>query len=453
MVSSSDEPALYAIGQAFTSPLVSMSHVKGHLRLLHAFATLRSQIINLSERDIEDKFPWFTPHNKDKRWAWFVGLAVERFELWCRWASDRDINDINDLLQYYLPPLDVFMVWHAYMLNPGWYQEDVKRVSSLNFLQNLGLVVGTHLDTVVSCLVLDPSLSRTDGWTNATQLPFDPIKSAEVHATTIVKCPSCRIDFISPLMDSYETGYLQEKFSAKCMNSAMCPQITKSMLGTGKLAKDISANGTCEDMRDYQVYLAGTLYTSSDPYDYERARTIKEKILKSPMFYLPNGTQHRFTPLDNSPRQSTNQVLSLQKDWESVILNRVEFSKDAIQHEMSKIIPGGNGKLLLRIMSAYTDGKPWSLDLVGAVLRQGTFVEKMNDLGWTNASSLNETDATIRLQSAVTRYHAFLDLIYSSPKSFFVPTLDIDLVWHTHQLIPSKYEEDCLRFLNRFLDQ
>lgn len=30
---------------------------------------------------------------------------------------------------------------------------------------------------------------------------------------------------------------------------------------------------------------------------------------------------------------------------------------------------------------------------------------------------------------------SFLDLMSSSPASFFVPTLDIDLVWHTHQLM------------------
>ena len=41
----------------------------------------------------------------------------------------------------------------------------------------------------------------------------------------------------------------------------------------------------------------------------------------------------------------------------------------------------------------------------------------------------------------------------SSPVSFFVPTLDIDLVWHTHQLIPSKYQQDSESFVGRFIDQ
>jgi hypothetical protein len=40
-----------------------------------------------------------------------------------------------------------------------------------------------------------------------------------------------------------------------------------------------------------------------------------------------------------------------------------------------------------------------------------------------------------------------------SPLSFFVPTLDIDLVWHTHQLMPSKYQQDSESYVGRFIDQ
>ena len=48
---------------------------------------------------------------------------------------------------------------------------------------------------------------------------------------------------------------------------------------------------------------------------------------------------------------------------------------------------------------------------------------------------------------------SFLDLMSSSPASFFVPTLDIDLVWHTHQLFPQRYSSDCEQYVHRFIDQ
>lgn len=68
-----------------------------------------------------------------------------------------------------------------------------------------------------------------------------------------------------------------------------------------------------------------------------------------------------------------------------------------------------------RIISAYSQPGPASLDLVGAVLRQGSFVEKMNDMEWTSTN----------LAIAVARYHAFLDLMTTSVGPSLVPTLDI----------------------------
>ena len=48
---------------------------------------------------------------------------------------------------------------------------------------------------------------------------------------------------------------------------------------------------------------------------------------------------------------------------------------------------------------------------------------------------------------------SFLDLMASSPESFLVPTLDIDLAWHTHQMKCSKYMNDCLSLVKRFVNQ
>jgi hypothetical protein len=63
----------FGIGfQRISEPLVNISQVKGHLVLLNAFAELKKQVEGLQE---------LIPHMPDdleKRWAWFVALAVER---------------------------------------------------------------------------------------------------------------------------------------------------------------------------------------------------------------------------------------------------------------------------------------------------------------------------------------------------------------------------------------
>ncbi|CAA7259467.1 unnamed protein product [Cyclocybe aegerita] len=76
----------------------------------------------------------------------------------------------------------------------------------------------------------------------------------------------------------------------------------------------------------------------------------------------------------------------------------------------------------------------------------------MYDLGWTRPGFFDEAEDEMALHHATARYHAFLDLMASSPASFFVPTLDIDLVWHTHQLMPGKYQADCSTYVHQFID-
>lgn len=150
-------PTRFEIGGSLTDGLlVDIPQIKGHLALLDAFANLKKEV---EETDIP--IPDM-PFDKEKRWAWFVGLAVERcagdmrvvhnmipdvpcrFDKWCRKLYTRD----TDLpLKDTLPPVDVLMVsrdlhyqwhiaepistqvWHSYMLNPRYGSRALTRGS------------------------------------------------------------------------------------------------------------------------------------------------------------------------------------------------------------------------------------------------------------------------------------------------------------------------------------
>lgn len=60
------------------------------------------------------------------------------------------------------------------------------------------------------------------------------------------------------------------------------------------------------------------------------------------------------------------------------------------------------------------------------------------------------------LKAAVARYKGFLHLIRRnherSMKCFCVPTYDIDLIWHSHQLHPLSYCNDMAELLGRVLE-
>jgi hypothetical protein len=48
---------------------------------------------------------------------------------------------------------------------------------------------------------------------------------------------------------------------------------------------------------------------------------------------------------------------------------------------------------------------------------------------------------------------SFLGLMKESQASMFVPTLDIDLAWHTHQLMARRYQQDCFEVVGHFVNQ
>lgn len=82
------------------------------------------------------------------------------------------------------------------------------------------------------------------------------------------------------------------------------------------------------------------------------------------------------------------------------------------------------------------------MELVGAILRQGGFIEKMVNLGWTASGRFDDPKSHATLVRCIarcvtrcmqayftdprvmmTRYHAFLFLMETSPGIFLVPTL------------------------------
>ena len=72
-------------------------------------------------------------------------------------------------------------------------------------------------------------------------------------------------------------------------------------------------------------------------------------------------------------------------------------------------------------------------DLVGAVIRQSTFTTKMHNMAWA------EHPEGSNFESAMSRYRNFFTLLERHTDRHVVPTLDIDLVWHTHMTMPASY--------------
>jgi len=122
----------YMIGPRKPSkPLVSVEQVQDHLQLLDAFHRLRVTV----EQGKDNRIPGFAVRmDKENRWRWFIHLAIDRcvfstvhlsslgptdpYSRFEKWVEALQFARPGKFLAKYHPPLDVCMVWHAYMLCP-----------------------------------------------------------------------------------------------------------------------------------------------------------------------------------------------------------------------------------------------------------------------------------------------------------------------------------------------
>ena len=128
-------------------------------------------------------------------------------------------------------------------------------------------------------------------------------------------------------------------------------------------------------------------------------------------------------------------------------------------------------------INCYTDTPtPYSLNLAAAVIRQQSFIEKMHHQLWIRSPALMgrlplDSIATVRarqetrsvvlidppdasgfLSRAVERAESYFTMFKIHPGKILVPTLDVDLVWHSTLLTPTAYREYTRRTSGRFID-
>ena len=120
-------------GKVPNQSFVTTAQLKAHLGLLRAFRELKNRVTDLeANQDVRNKLPSLAQElGPQDRWTWFLELALERCVLhnpWARLAElqfyrfHRWVSKLSAFLQpngaLHNPPLDVWLIWHAYMLNP-----------------------------------------------------------------------------------------------------------------------------------------------------------------------------------------------------------------------------------------------------------------------------------------------------------------------------------------------
>ncbi|KZT60550.1 hypothetical protein CALCODRAFT_480634 [Calocera cornea HHB12733] len=412
-------PLVFPIGSRETAPLVSVGEVEAHLRLLGAFARRRADVLAA---------PWPEAMADEARWAAYVARSVGRMESWYEGVVDAHGRQEGPLADRELPPLDVAMVWHSYCLNPRIYLEDgLTRLPPLLKVGAFPLArIAAALDPI-ALLPLDPHPDTQAHFEHHTGLPWAPahhITPSDPTETARVPCPQCATVLSLPWLAPEEQGYAQAGFVATCPACRL--RFGREALGVRRLCGELER--WLQDAAN--TFPAGTLL---DPVtgapNYEKALAFNRRL---------------FNWFGAVCKGKSAAEMGALVGW-SIL--KVEL---CCRTGMSMLTQVPTPPRVRRVFSYYRHGGLFSIDLVGATLRQGTFVQAMHDLGWSApARFAGDNSALLR---AVARFHAWLDLLSASPSAFYVPTLDIDLIWHTLMLSVGRYRARTYALLGRVLD-
>jgi hypothetical protein len=144
--------------------------------------------------------------------------------------------------------------------------------------------------------------------------------------------------------------------------------------------------------------------------------------------FFPNRvieTLLEFQPAELRKQVNNLTIETLKVKFASLIKNQKDVVLVNSQQKNPSRIAKGSRIAVRKVLSHYWDNSSvFGIDLVGAVLRQGTFVQKMHKLDWLHSANLMST-----VQRLIVKYHRFVRLAAEHPKQTVVPTLDVDLAW------------------------
>ncbi|KAG8952409.1 hypothetical protein FRC00_006770, partial [Tulasnella sp. 408] len=230
-------PNHFKVSNQYVKAQVTPSDLQAHLVLLGAFHRLREEVRTFKGRaDI--------PMEPDERWAVFLQRAVYRFQKWAVRMIGRDGQEEvrgegpRVLAPDEVPPLDVLMVWHTYMLNPRTYYEDclrklpgLLRLGSLPLMQLAGSI---DSDTL---LPHPPSERQVAAFTAFTNQPFECPLNTTSDETVRIRCPDCSQPNTVPWITYKGDGFAQRGFECMCNKCQF--KFNRETLGVRKFYEDM----------------------------------------------------------------------------------------------------------------------------------------------------------------------------------------------------------------------
>ncbi len=348
------------------------------------------------------------------------------------------------------------MVWHAYMLNPRSFLEDCIRNGKMDFWRT-GMpwaAVNACIDN--SSFEYNPSTAAKETFTTTTDMAWDNLQDPMTKILNCMRCPSknsvpwteCDLQYGSQsppseplLLESSGHGFADKNLRAVCPKCGFVT--THETLRVQKFKKDL------QQLLQRDTPMPGTiLQVTGKPQAASKRYGLRRHPVTFPNRLLTAGLKTKVLEIVDRPNRSSEVSMNQIKN----VIEAEVMKKTLVRKANDRM---ASGKLLRlekiavrRMMSHYWDNSSiFALDLVGAVIRQGSFVEKMHNIDWLHSPSLSAT-----VQRLIIKYTRFFGILKNNEGKTAVPTLDVDLAWHTNQLSPQRYYDYSVTMTNKFID-
>ncbi|OJZ86593.1 hypothetical protein ASPFODRAFT_187986 [Aspergillus luchuensis CBS 106.47] len=349
--------------------------------------------------------------------AGLMEVAIPRFYSWWH-AVNQKLSDtipeegFLELPGDLLPPMDVMIMWHAYMLQPVIYEDDCSRLDVPHMRRVLfpwkEVVNAIDIKTTEYCM---PSAAR-DFFEKTSGQSADLLEELcnETHPLVYHRnCPYCHTTRNLPIIPTAQTEDINQGFELEC-GCGYIPSVDalRSDLLHLRQTRESRLRGTYSNPA-----LAQALYPLSRalPLPILETCTKRERFLQA---------IHTASYESNTPKWAVETLLSLYKPTSPVT----------------------------QASSAH----------YSSVLRATCFIDEMHKKCWLRSPALCCQSTTTpskligTLPRAQQKYRNFLDLARLSNNLSVTPTSDVDLFWHTHQLSPEPYRRFCIRHVRKSME-
>ncbi|KAK0523590.1 hypothetical protein OC835_006209 [Tilletia horrida] len=379
-------------------------------------------------------------------------------------ASKRPGASARDVALERLPPVDVLLIWHSYLLQPAQVWEEAFRE------QDRAAILTYKFPLLEMATLVHDDQNRFDTpsaselWnTRIPHWPFHQCPTLDSQAAAEgpigpgpagirLPCPHCPSLILVPWTMS--SG---RRWSAPCPDRNCLGRLNADLLRGQRLTADLQRWSV-----DPQFRLAGTTISGKDAkvFEYNVSDILFRPIFRCSPRELPELS---FKPIPADPatqrdvgavaRKCSLSFRAMSEELEALVADALRTEYPAQEQRMPKDIINALQKQLRVILAQYAEwpGMQRSLiDLVGVCQRQFAFVDQIDALGWMAPDSLAADEHLDAIARGIVRYHRWLSLLWWK-RVGLCPTLDIDLCWHTHMLKRS-YVRNTVRYVGRLVD-